>query len=85
VKLAPHGIRVNCLAPGPFDTSMMDYLRHDAERLRAYVSTIPLQRIGGEDDIKAAAVFLASDASRFVTGQMLVVDGGVSAVYPSRG
>jgi len=85
VKLAPHGIRVNCLAPGPFDTSMMDHLRHDAERLRAYVSTIPLQRIGGEDDIKAAAVFLASDASRFVTGQMLVVDGGVSAVYPSRG
>jgi len=63
----------------------MDYLRHDAERLRAYVSTIPLQRIGGEDDIKAAAVFLASDASRFVTGQTLVVDGGVSAVYPSRG
>jgi NAD(P)-dependent dehydrogenase (short-subunit alcohol dehydrogenase family) len=85
VKLAPHGIRVNCLAPGPFDTSMMDHIRSDPERLRNYLATIPLRRIGGEDDVKAAAVFLASDASRFVTGQTLVVDGGVSAVYPSRG
>jgi gluconate 5-dehydrogenase len=85
VKLAPHGIRVNCLAPGPFDTAMMDHVRHDAERTREYVRHVPLGRVGGEDDVKAAAVFLASDASRFVTGQVLVVDGGVSAVYPSRG
>jgi NAD(P)-dependent dehydrogenase (short-subunit alcohol dehydrogenase family) len=85
VKLAPHGIRVNCLAPGPFDTPMMDHIRHDAERMKTYLSTIPLGRVGQEDDVKAAAVFLASDASRFVTGQTLVVDGGVSAVYPSRG
>ena len=85
VKLAPQGIRVNCLAPGPFDTRMMDHIRNDAERLRSYLSTIPLGRIGQEDDVKAAAVFLASDASRFVTGQTLVVDGGVSALYPSRG
>jgi len=85
VKLAAHGIRVNCLAPGPFDTSMMDHIRNDPERLRAYLSTIPLRRIGQEDDIKAAALFLASEASRFVTGQTLVVDGGVSALYPSRG
>ena len=84
VKLAPHGIRVNCLAPGPFDTSMMDYIRHDPERMKTFLSTIPLGRVGQEDDVKAAAVFLASDASRFVTGQTLVVDGGVSAVYPSR-
>lgn len=85
VKLAPHGIRVNCLAPGPFDTPMMDHIRHDAARMKNYLSTIPLGRVGQEDDVKAAAVFLASDASRFVTGQTLVVDGGVSAVYPSRG
>jgi gluconate 5-dehydrogenase len=85
VKLAAHGIRVNCLAPGPFDTGMMDHIRNDPERLRAYLSTIPLRRIGQEDDVKAAAVFLASEASRFVTGQTLVVDGGVSALYPSRG
>jgi gluconate 5-dehydrogenase len=85
VKLAPHGIRVNCLAPGPFDTAMMDHIRHDPARMERYLSTIPLRRVGDEDDVKAAAVFLASDASRFVTGQTLVVDGGVSALYPSRG
>ena len=85
VKLAPHGIRVNCLVPGPFDTDMMNHIRHDPQRMREYLEHVPLGRIGGEDDVKGAAVFLASDASRFVTGQTLVVDGGVSAVYPSRG
>jgi gluconate 5-dehydrogenase len=85
VKLAPLGVRVNCLAPGPFDTQMMDHIRLDPERMRRYLEHVPLGRIGGEDDVKAAAVFLASDASRFVTGQTLVVDGGVSAVYPARG
>jgi gluconate 5-dehydrogenase len=85
VKLAPLGVRVNCLAPGPFDTPMMDHIRHDAERMRRYLAHVPLGRIGGEDDVKAVAVFLASDASRFVTGQTLVVDGGVSALYPARG
>jgi gluconate 5-dehydrogenase len=85
VKLAPHGIRVNCLVPGPFDTDMMNHIRHDPDRMREYLQHVPLGRIGGEDDVKGAAVFLASDASRFVTGQTLVVDGGVSAVYPSRG
>jgi len=85
VKLAPRGVRVNCLAPGPFDTDMMNHIRHDPERMREYLRHVPLGRTGGEDDVKGAAVFLASDASRFVTGQTLVVDGGVSAVYPSRG
>jgi NAD(P)-dependent dehydrogenase (short-subunit alcohol dehydrogenase family) len=85
VKLAPSGVRVNCLAPGPFDTDMLNYLRDDPERMRSFLRHVPLGRLGGEDDVKAAAVFLASDASRFVTGQVLVVDGGVSAVYPTRG
>ena len=85
VKLAPFGIRVNCLAPGPFDTDMMNHIRHDPERMREYLKHVPLGRAGGEDDVKGAVVFLASEASRFVTGQLLVVDGGVSAVYPSRG
>jgi gluconate 5-dehydrogenase len=84
VKLAPHGVRVNCLAPGPFDTDMMNHLRHDPAALARYLEHVPLGRIGTEDDVKAAAVFLASDASRFVTGQTLVVDGGVTARYPSR-
>jgi NAD(P)-dependent dehydrogenase (short-subunit alcohol dehydrogenase family) len=76
VKLAPFHIRVNAIAPGPFDTDMLSHLRDDPPRLRAYLATIPLGRVGGEDDIKGAALFLASDASRFVTGHTLVVDGG---------
>ena len=75
-KLAPLGIRVNGIAPGPFDTDMMDHLRDDPERMRSYLRGIPLGRAGGEDDVKGAVVFLASDASRFMTGHTLVLDGG---------
>ena len=85
VKLAPRGIRVNCLAPGPFDTSMMDHIRNDPQRLRASLSTIPLRRVGQQDDVEATAVLLASGASRYLMAQTLVADGGVSTLYPSRG
>ena len=76
VKLAPYGIRVNSIAPGSFDTDMMDYVRDDGPKLRAYLEQIPMKRAGEEDDIKGAIVFLASDAARYVTGHNLVVDGG---------
>jgi gluconate 5-dehydrogenase len=77
VKLAPHGIRVNAIAPGPFDTAMLDHVRHDDDALRAFLEQVPMRRYGGEDDIKGAIVFFASEASRFVTGQILAVDGGM--------
>lgn len=76
VKFAPFGVRVNALAPGPFDTDMMNHLRDDPVALERFERQIPQRRSGGEDDIKGAAVFLASDAARFVTGTTLVVDGG---------
>jgi gluconate 5-dehydrogenase len=79
VKLAPHGIRVNAIAPGPFLTDMMNHVRHDPERLAKFHEQVPQRRSGGEDDIKGAAVFLASDAAAFVTGHTLVVDGGTLA------
>jgi gluconate 5-dehydrogenase len=79
VKLAPHGIRVNSIAPGPFWTDMMDHVRHDEEQLREFYEQVPLRRSGREDDIKGAAVFLASAASAFITGHTLVVDGGTLA------
>jgi NAD(P)-dependent dehydrogenase (short-subunit alcohol dehydrogenase family) len=85
VKLAPHGVRVNAIAPGPFLTDMMNHIRHDEERLARYESTLPLGHSGREDDIKGVVVFLASEASRFMTGQTLVVDGGLMAVGPSQG
>jgi gluconate 5-dehydrogenase len=77
VKLAPDHIRVNAIAPGPFLTSMMDHVRHDPEKLERFNRQVPQQRSGGEDDIKGAVVFLASEAAAFVTGHTLVVDGGM--------
>ena len=77
VKLAHHGIRVNGIAPGPFLTSMMDHVRNDPDRLSRFNRQVPLGRSGDEDDMKGVAVFLASEASRFVTGHTLVVDGGM--------
>ena len=83
VKLAPK-VRVNAIAPGPFLTDMMNHIRHDEERLRGYEATLPLARAGEADDIKGVAVFLASEASRFITGQTLAVDGGLMAVGPAQ-
>jgi NAD(P)-dependent dehydrogenase (short-subunit alcohol dehydrogenase family) len=82
VKLAPRHIRVNAIAPGPFLTSMMDHVRHDEAALEAFNRQVPQRRSGEEDDIKGAVVFLASDASAFVTGHTLVVDGGMLAASP---
>ncbi|MBW2418068.1 MAG: glucose 1-dehydrogenase [Deltaproteobacteria bacterium] len=80
VKLAPFGIRVNAIAPGPFMTDMMDRISHDEEKLAAYDAQRPLGRSGRADDIKGAAVFLVSPAAAYVTGQTLIVDGGTMTV-----
>jgi gluconate 5-dehydrogenase len=76
-KWAQHGINVNAIAPGWFPSDMNKALL-DA-RPDAYLEHIPLRRFGGPDDLKGAAVFLASRASDFVTGQVVIVDGGQSA------
>ncbi len=77
VKWARHGVAVNAIAPGFFPSKMTRWLiEHREEAIR---STIPMRRLGGEDDLKGAAVYLASRASDFVTGQILVVDGGATA------
>jgi NAD(P)-dependent dehydrogenase (short-subunit alcohol dehydrogenase family) len=71
---AHHGIRVNCIAPGWFPTRMSKgVLEQAGDRLLAM---IPLARYGGPDDIRGVAVFLASSASAYMTGQTVVVDGG---------
>jgi NAD(P)-dependent dehydrogenase (short-subunit alcohol dehydrogenase family) len=76
-KWGMHNIQVNAIAPGWFPTKMSEkVIERNKENLLA---EIPLGRLGGPEDLKGAAIFLASDASNFVTGQILAVDGGQSA------
>jgi NAD(P)-dependent dehydrogenase (short-subunit alcohol dehydrogenase family) len=75
---APHGIRVNALAPGYFPTAMNAPMITDPARRAAILARTPLGRAGGPDDLAGACVFLASPAAAFITGQVLRVDGGMS-------
>ena len=74
-EFAKRGIRVNAIAPGFIKTDMTDQLSDAAKE--ALYSNIPLKRLGAPDDIANAAVFLASDNAGYITGQVLVVDGGM--------
>ncbi len=76
-KWAPHNIQVNAIAPGWFPTHMSGWIIE--HRKNCLLEKIPLGRFGGDHDLKGAAVFLASDASAYVTGHVLVVDGGQTA------
>ena len=75
-----HGINVNALAPGFFPSKMTAGLLQavGVDNMRAHV---PLRRIGDDEDLKGAALLLASDAGKHITGQVIAVDGGVSAVH----
>jgi gluconate 5-dehydrogenase len=74
----PHGVTVNCLAPGWFKTKQNAVMYEDAEWVGYLTAKIPLRRPGRSGDLEGALLFLASDASAYVTGQMLLVDGGMS-------
>jgi NAD(P)-dependent dehydrogenase (short-subunit alcohol dehydrogenase family) len=78
VAWAEDGIRVNAIAPGWIETPMTIPARSDAARNRAIVDRTPLGRWGTPDDLVGPALFLASDAARFITGAVLPVDGGYS-------
>ncbi|PYU50433.1 MAG: short-chain dehydrogenase [Acidobacteria bacterium] len=73
-----HGITVNCLAPGWFRTEQNKILYEDKEWVEYLCDRIPLKRPGQPNDLDAAVVFLAAESSRYVTGQTLLVDGGIS-------
>jgi len=74
----PHGVTVNCLAPGWFKTAQNARMYEDQEWVEMLKSRIPARRPGQPDDLDGAVVFLASEESRYVTGQTLLVDGGIS-------
>ncbi len=74
----PHGITVNCLAPGWFKTSQNKVMYEDKEWVSYLTDRIPVKRPGQPDDLDSAVVFLAAESSRYITGQTLLVDGGIS-------
>lgn len=76
---APLGIRVNAIAPGYFRTSLTEPFYADEDWRDAMIGKIPMRRFGQLDDLVGAAIFLVSDASSYVTGQCLAIDGGTLA------
>ena len=77
-----YGINVNAIAPGFFPSKMTRGLISELGE-EAMVSKVPLQRLGDDDDLKGVALLFASEAGKHITGQILAVDGGVSAVVPT--
>lgn len=80
IEFAAFGARCNAVAPGPIETPMTAVARADADRARKLVEAVPLGRFGQPDEIARAALFLAAPASSFITGHILVADGGVTAI-----
>ena len=79
VEWGPRGVRANCIAPGLVRTDFARALWEDPELLRRRTADTPPRRIGEPDEIAGAAVFLASAAGSFMTGQSVVIDGGTLA------
>jgi NAD(P)-dependent dehydrogenase (short-subunit alcohol dehydrogenase family) len=79
IEWARHGVCVNAIAPGVFRTELNAALLDGTERGREFLLRTPMKRFGKLDELVGAAVFLASDAASFVTGHLLVVDGGFLA------
>jgi NAD(P)-dependent dehydrogenase (short-subunit alcohol dehydrogenase family) len=79
LDLAPHGVRVNAIAPGPFHTNIGGEHGKDPAVEKTWATTVPLGRMGDPEEIKGLVLLLASDASSFMTGAVYPVDGGALA------
>lgn len=80
IELAAQGVRVNSLVPGWIETDLTDFLRGTKEAEAGALARVPMARWGRPEEIADAALFLASDSSSFMTGQELIVDGGLTAM-----
>ena len=79
IEWAKNGVNVNAIAPGVFRTALNQKLLDESERGREFLTRTPMGRFGNVEELAGAAVFLASEAASFVTGEILVVDGGFLA------
>jgi NAD(P)-dependent dehydrogenase (short-subunit alcohol dehydrogenase family) len=79
IEAAAFGVRVNAVAPGPTETAMLDRLTGGAEKKAAFSAAIPLKRTGTPEEVADAITFVASDKARFITGQIIRVNGGKTA------
>ena len=79
LEAAPFGVRVNAVAPGPIATDMLDRFTMDAAHRDALIATVPFRRAGTPDEVARTVLFLASDEASFVSGQILSIDGAISA------
>ncbi|HYJ45239.1 MAG TPA: SDR family oxidoreductase, partial [Pyrinomonadaceae bacterium] len=79
IEWSPRGVNVNAIAPGVFRTPLNEKLLDETERGREFLTRTPMKRFGKVEELAGAAVFLASDAASFVTGEVLTVDGGFLA------
>ena len=76
VELAPYNITVNAIAPGIIETPMIDTVKKDPKVLEATLSRVPMHRVGQPEEVSNLVVFLASEGSSYMTGSIVIIDGG---------
>jgi len=76
IELAPFNIRVNAIAPGAIETPMIDPLNQDPKMMEATLARVPFHRVGKPEEVSNLVLFLASEASSYITGSTVVIDGG---------
>lgn len=76
VELAPYNIRVNAISPGAIDTPMVEAAKDDPKLLEQTLAVIPMKRMGKSEEVSNLVLFLASDASSYITGDTIIIDGG---------
>ncbi len=80
VEWAPHNVRVNAICPGPFLTELNRSVLNDPEKVQYFMDRMPMKRFGRPEELHGAVIFLASEASSFITGTTLYLDGGWTAL-----